>query len=222
MDPIEEDTFSTTDGLVTFGAGVALPTFDIYSDVSLVVVLLSIEPLKESDGQLGLIIKPFAIPMGHLMTIPLILNTFFILPHWLKCEKTLIRRISTFPLLLLQLYPQYRSMRIMWWAFVRKNATQALKEKHHLESGLSNVGKFNHSLDPCRYTILTKYFRSVRWEYDSSSLVLLSYWISCYIWWWCKWRFTKYHWSFGWLKVVDLAFIFHITLFINIWNDQIS
>ena len=42
MDLTEEVTFSTTDGLVTFGAGVVLPTFDIYSDVSLVVLLLSI------------------------------------------------------------------------------------------------------------------------------------------------------------------------------------
>ena len=59
----------------------------------------------------------------------------------MNCEKTLKRRIITFPLLLLQLYPQYRSMRILWWAFVRKNATKALKEKHHHESSLSNVGK---------------------------------------------------------------------------------
>ena len=149
MDPTEEVTFSTTDGLVTFGAGVVLPTADIYSDVSLVVLLLSLEITPESD-RLDDIAKRFAINMGNIMTIPLILSTLFILPHWLKCERTLKRRIITFPLLLLQLYPQYRSMRILWWAFVRKNVTKALKEKHHHESSLSNVGK-------CSGNLLTTY-----------------------------------------------------------------
>ena len=152
MDPTEEVTFSTTDGLVTFGAGVVLPTADIYSDVSLVVLLLSIETPPEWDINIFSVseIKRFAIKMGRIMTIPLILSTLFILPHWLNCEKTLKRRIITFPLLLLQLYPQYRSMRILWWAFVRKNVTKALKEKHHHESSLSNVGK-------CSGNLLTTY-----------------------------------------------------------------
>ena len=147
MDPTAEVTFSKSDGFVTFGAGVALPTADIYSDVSLVVLLLSLGSTKVWWDQEAI---SFAIKMGRIMTIPLILSTLFILPHWLKCEKTLKRRIVTFPLLLLQLYPQYRSMRILWWAFVRKNATKALKEKHHHESSLSNVGK-------CSGNLLTTY-----------------------------------------------------------------
>ena len=123
-----------------------LPTADIYSDVSLVILLLSLYPRHF----VGLEIISFAIKMGRIMTIPLILSTLFILPHWLNCEKTLKRRIITFPLLLLQLYPQYRSMRILWWAFVRKNATKASKEKLHHESSLSNVGK-------CSGNLLTTY-----------------------------------------------------------------
>ena len=39
-----EATFSYTDGFVEFGAGVVIPTFDIYSDVSLIALLLSLEP----------------------------------------------------------------------------------------------------------------------------------------------------------------------------------
>ena len=35
-----EATFSYTDGFVEFGAGVVIPTFDIYSDVSLIALLL--------------------------------------------------------------------------------------------------------------------------------------------------------------------------------------
>ena len=37
-----EGTFSYADGFVEFGAGVIIPTFDVYSDVSLTAILLSI------------------------------------------------------------------------------------------------------------------------------------------------------------------------------------
>ena len=42
-----EATFSYTDGFVEFGAGVVIPTFDIYSDVSLIALILSIEPYQQ-------------------------------------------------------------------------------------------------------------------------------------------------------------------------------
>ena len=114
-----EATFSYTDGFVEFGAGVVIPTFDIYSDVSLIALLLSLEP----DPRLPLgsavftefnQIKLYAINFGKIMIIPLILSTVFIIPHWLECEKAWYRRLLTFPLVLLQLYPQYRSMRVLW------------------------------------------------------------------------------------------------------------
>ena len=160
-----------------------LPTADIYSDVSLVVLLFSLD--LESGEWFKRGTKTFAIKMGRIMTIPLILSTLFILPHWLKCERTLKRRIITFPLLLLQLYPQYRSMRILWWAFVRKNATKALNEKHHHESSLSNVGKCSgkHTYiirTYIFYAIFIIFFRSIRGKCDSSSFVFPSNCISLY------------------------------------------
>ena len=135
MDPIEEATFSATDGLVLFGTGVVLPTGDIYSDISLVVLLCSIKDDPYPDP------NNIIIFIGKIMIIPLILNTLFIMPHWLNCEKTFERRVVTFPLVLFQLYPQYRSMRIIWLAFVKKNVTKCLKEKLLHESSTSNVGK---------------------------------------------------------------------------------
>ena len=128
-----EATFSYTDGFVEFGAGVVLPTFDVYSDVSLIILLLSIV-----HHNFDIMLYKF----GKLMILPLILSTLFILPHWLKREKTLKGRLLTFPLVLLQLYPQYRSLRVLWWAFFRKNTSQCLKEKHENDSSLSYVGKF--------------------------------------------------------------------------------
>ena len=135
-----EATFSYTDGFVELAAGVVIPTFDIYSDVSLIALLLSIVPSTSAGSlrELQLLVVTF----GKLMIIPLILSTLFILPHWLKREKTLKGRLLTFPLVLLQLYPQYRSLRVLWWAFFRKNTSQCLKEKHENDSSLSYVGKF--------------------------------------------------------------------------------
>ena len=128
-----EATFSYTDGFVELGAGVVLPTFDVYSDVSLIFLLLSVV-----HHNFDIMLYKF----GKLMILPLILSTLFILPHWLKREKTLKGRLLTFPLVLLQLYPQYRSLRVLWWAFFRKNTSQCLKEKHENDSSLSYVGKF--------------------------------------------------------------------------------
>ena len=46
-----EATFSYTAGFVELAAGVVIPTFDIYSDVSLIALLLSIVP-STSAGSL--------------------------------------------------------------------------------------------------------------------------------------------------------------------------
>ena len=100
-----EATFSYTDGFVELGAGVVLPTFDVYSDVLLIELLLT-----NVHYNFDIMLYKF----GKLMILPLILSTLFILPHWLKREKTLKGRLLTFPLVLLQLYPQYRSLRVLW------------------------------------------------------------------------------------------------------------
>ena len=142
-----EATFSYTDGFVELGAGVVLPTFDVYSDVSLIVLLLSIVPPNDNYfdyfdyNSYRFQIKSMEISFGKIMTIPLILSTIFILPHWLKFEKSFKNRLMTLPLVLLQLYPQYRSMRVIYWAFIKKNTSQCLKEKHDNDCSLSYVGK---------------------------------------------------------------------------------
>ena len=141
-----EATFSYTDGFVELGAGVVLPTFDVYSDVSLIVLLLSIVPINDNDTWFDytdykIQIKSMEISFGKIMMIPLILSTIFILPHWLKFEKSFKNRLMTLPLVLLQLYPQYRSMRVICWAFIKKNTSQCLKEKHDNDCSLSYVGK---------------------------------------------------------------------------------
>ena len=73
-------TFSFADGFVEFGAGVVIPTFDIYSDVSLIALLLNIDP-KTKGGEYTEY-SWLAITFGKMMIIPLILSTLFIIPQW--------------------------------------------------------------------------------------------------------------------------------------------
>ena len=179
-----EATFSYTDGFVEFGAGVVIPTADIYSDVSLIALLLTIVPTNEL--RLSRELAYLAITFGKMMIIPLILSTLFILPHWLKCEENFKRRLITFPLVLLQLYPQYRSMRVLWWAFFRKNVSHCLKEKHHNDCSISYVGKFlcfskkysGYSFSST-FEFYLIHFRSVCRGCDSASFVFSTHWIAC-------------------------------------------
>ena len=76
-----EATFSYTDGFVEFGAGVVIPTFDIYSDVSLIALLLSIRDAPPGSHHTVAMFKEIrllVLGFGKIMIIPLILSTFFI------------------------------------------------------------------------------------------------------------------------------------------------
>ena len=48
-----------------------------------------------------------------VLSIPVILSMLFLLPHWWRTENTASRRLKTLPLLMLQLWPQYRVVRIL-------------------------------------------------------------------------------------------------------------
>ena len=102
----------------SMGAPIAINFSNKYKERILAIGLQV--PLVHSNSKvLDLIKVPvvgnlFLRTFGKLMIIPLILSTLFILPHWLACEETLKRRLVTFPLVLLQLYPQYRSLRVLW------------------------------------------------------------------------------------------------------------
>jgi len=49
-----------------------------------------------------------------LLSLPVILSFVLLIPHWLKAEKTSERRWKTLPLLLLQVWPQYRVIKLLF------------------------------------------------------------------------------------------------------------
>ena len=57
--------------------------------------------------------KPPHPIFGSMMLVPIILTTLFIIPHWLKREDTTLKRILTFPLLVVQFWPQWQVLKVL-------------------------------------------------------------------------------------------------------------
>ena len=142
-------TFTLFDALVTFGTGVVLPSGDVYSDIALSVKLLN----KSCDEYKSYKKDPcdddrwveFKVGIenlfGWIIWIPIIINMLFTIPHFLRVEKTWKQRLVTLPFLICQCWPQYRSMRVLWFAYVPKNIAKCLAEKLDLDQNVSNLGK---------------------------------------------------------------------------------
>ena len=135
MTALSATTFTHIDALVTFATGVMMPSGDVYSDIALSVKLLN---------QRGYRIQNL---FGWIIWIPIIINLLFTIPHFLRVEKTWKQRLLTFPFLICQCWPQYRSMRVIWFAYVPKNIAKCLAEKLDLEQSVSNLGKNLSNLD---------------------------------------------------------------------------
>ena len=158
MTALSSHTFTHFDALVTFMTGFVLPSGDVYSDIALSVKLLNknnscdeyyskyyTNPCSETSVVRRVEIQNL---FGWIIWIPIIFNFLFTIPHFLRVEKTWKQRLLTFPLLICQCWPQYRSLRVIWFAYVPKNFAKCLAEKLDLEQNVSNLGKEFNSL--CR------------------------------------------------------------------------
>ena len=150
MTALSAPTYSHLDALVTFMTGFVLPSGDIYSDIALSVKLLNHSCDDESYSKYYTnpcsetwTVRKVEIQnlFGWIIWIPIIFNFLFTIPHFLRVEKTWKQRLLTFPLLICQCWPQYRSLRVIWFAYVPKNFAKCLAEKLDLEQNVSNLGK---------------------------------------------------------------------------------
>ena len=153
------DTFKIKDALVTFGFGVVVPSADVYTDIALSVKLLNKscdehapsksynwftrtwdykDPCSDTETLRRVEIQNL---IGWILWILIVINILFTIPHYLRVEKTWKQRLLTFPFLICQCWPQYRSMRVIWFAYVPKNIEKCLTEKLDLEQNVSNLGK---------------------------------------------------------------------------------
>ena len=106
--------------------GIAVPTWDQYSDYYLNGRLLSETDLRTRR-------------FGYIMLVPIFLMTFFSICHWWKLEKYKRNRLYTLPFVLLQIFPQYRAARILYLGFRKKKSWKS--ESDLYDRDLMSLGR---------------------------------------------------------------------------------
>ena len=76
---------------------------------------------------------------GLMTLLPPLISFIMTSIHWYQTEEK-SQRLRTLPLLLLQIWPQYRTGRILW--LYMKNDKKWIQEKKHVEMQLSSIGEF--------------------------------------------------------------------------------
>ena len=71
---------------------------------------------------------------------PILLSTIFMIPQWLRQEKSKKRILKTLPLLLFQVYPQFKMLEILYLGLWKKDSKWRLKKEEHQKS-VAYIGK---------------------------------------------------------------------------------
>ena len=129
------NVFSKGDVLELLMTKFILPTVDVCTDILTIEEILSIEPKFASQHMLH--------QVAYVMIGFLVLSFLMMIPHYLRLEKSWNwkQRLATILLLFLQIWPQYRAVRLLWFAFIQVDIDKCLREKLVLDRDLSHVGK---------------------------------------------------------------------------------
>ena len=88
---------------------------------------------------------------GAFVSASLLLSWLFVTILWLKTEHGFMQKLKTLPLLMCQMYPQWRALRVLYYAKLKRdNRWQRMKEEW--ETGISHIGK--HDKNICIYVQL--------------------------------------------------------------------
>ena len=124
--------FST---LLLLATGVCLPSFDVYSDIAFAIQLIT-GSYKPKCGEKATPHPKYAIAI----LTPVLLSWIFVAKQWYHDEKGVRQKLLTLPFLILQCYPQYRAMRVLYHAKWRKTyGWQSMKDV--LEMEISHLGE---------------------------------------------------------------------------------
>ena len=129
------------DALMIVATKIVLPTMDIITDILTIENVLSItmtthQNLNQSDIEI-------IHTIGYLMVFFVLLSYVMVLPSYFRVEKTGKQRLKALPFLLLSSWPQYRGMRLLYWAYIDQNPDKLDYEKLLFEQDLSHIGKCN-------------------------------------------------------------------------------
>ena len=127
------NVFSKGDVLELLMTKFILPTVDVCTDILTIEEILTLDPHFYNYQNL--------IQVGYVMIGFLVLSFLMMIPHYLRAEKSWKQRLATILLLFLQIWPQYRAARLLWFAFIQVDIDKCLREKLVLDRDLSHVGK---------------------------------------------------------------------------------
>ena len=127
------NVFSKGDVLELLMTKFILPTVDVCTDILTIEEILSIEPKYAYQHMLH--------QVAYVIIGFLVLSFLMMIPHYLRAEKSWKQRLATILLLFLQIWPQYRAARLLWFAFIQVDIDKCLREKLVLDRDLSHVGK---------------------------------------------------------------------------------
>ena len=137
---IQEEMMTKIDALLLIIFSIFLPTLDIYTDIGLSFMVSDIElNFVVSDIWLSFVVSYRTI--GLVILAPVILSFLFLIPQWLKIEDTIQKRLKTLPLLFLQIWPQYRVVKILYYGY-KRNPEYANKKAIY-DKYLSSIGEKN-------------------------------------------------------------------------------
>ena len=107
---------------------VLLPTGDVFSDIFFTLKLFTGYGLKKNHPK-----------YGALTLVPLTISWIGVTIHWFKTETREKRnKWKTLPLLIFQVYPQWRALRVLYYGAKKDPGWKALKEE--FEGGISHLG----------------------------------------------------------------------------------
>ena len=122
--------------LVAFG--IVLPSFDTYSDISFSYSLIN-GTYETRKGCTYCKASPQPV-YGSVMLIPILITTLFSLPHWLKRENTWRKRLLTFPLFIVQFWPQWQALKIL--KLMKNRNVNWRSEREKFQKEISSLGKY--------------------------------------------------------------------------------
>ena len=127
--------------VLMLATGVFLPTSDVYSDLLFVGWLFHGNYYADEDCEKrGIVVLPHP-RFGSVMLIPLLLSWILVMRQWYKTERGMKKKLETLPLLILQVYPQWRALRVLYYAKWKKHWGWP-KMKDEWETGITHIGMY--------------------------------------------------------------------------------
>ena len=126
--------------LLTLATGVLMPTLDVYTDIFFAINVCMFEATDDCYGFLGYgQHEAYHKYYATAMLIPPFISWLFVAYHWFKNEMSVKDKVKTLPILIMQGYPQWRALRVLYYGRWKKQR-EWQRMKQDWETEIGNLG----------------------------------------------------------------------------------